>query len=112
MEKEYTIFDRLFTQGPLTLNQFRKFLSILEHFEVGESDSFASVLTQLSADRVNEVMGIVLEGDHDKIDWNEAPFDLIDEVVTDFLSLNPRLKLRLSELLSTLISTVMTKPTT
>lgn len=101
--KKYKIAGKEFTQKPITVGQMKQFSALLQDFNVDENSSFKDLIAGLMENKVPEVMAIILQGPGVKsINWDKVPYDQLDEVIEDFLSLNPRLTRRLKDLLNAL----------
>ena len=102
--KTYTISGNRFEQRPITIRQFRAVMEIIGEFEAAEIKNYEDLLANLTGAALTDFMSRVIFPNQkaETIDWEDVPFDTIDEVMADFFDLNPRLKKRLSEFFGSL----------
>ncbi len=98
--KTYTIENsegkkRLVKQRELTLGQDKKLLALVAEkdwdFSFAESDELEvrELLGWLATnDVIPELLDIILIGEKDGIDWNDITNSQLEEIVTDFFTLN------------------------
>ncbi len=104
LNKEYEIQGKRLVLKPITVGQVKQLLVLFENLEVDENTSFKDVLDALLGDKLSQAMGIIFPNQGvETIRWDEVPFELLDEVVTDFLHLNPRLTNRLKRFFGSLV---------
>lgn len=101
-EKEYMINGIKLTQKPLVVGQVRNLMKLLGDLEVTEDSNFSDMVEVLINDKLRELMCIIFGKDAEQINWLMVPYDVVDEVLTDFFALNPRLTGRLKSLLANL----------
>jgi len=107
--KKYKINGKEFVQKPLTIAQVREFLKIIGDLDVNENTTYRDLINVLLESKLSDIMGIIFHKQKEqaeKINWEEVPYDIIDEVISDFFDLNPRLISRLRSLLESFISKV------
>jgi hypothetical protein len=111
--KEYLIQGKKLKQQPLTLDQVIGFTDLIESYEVQkENTALSEILRWVVKHKMPEFAKVIFPGQGaDEIDWLNVPYEQVDEVVEDFLSLNPRLKKRLSGLLGSSVLKQMIQTT-
>ncbi len=108
--KKYLIQGKQLEQRPLVIGQVRQLLKLLEDLELTENSRFAEMVDVLIGEKLPELMRIIFGEAAAEVDWETVPYDTLDEVVTDFFELNPRLISRLKSLLTNL-TPLAAKPT-
>lgn len=100
--KGYKFKGQSLTLAPITLRQLKDFAKIFTEIDPGDSgevDVKTLFAALLEGDLINSFFHkVVFPAAPPAFDFQELPFDLADEILTDFFSLNHRLKKRLLEL--------------
>ena len=102
-EKTYKIQAQVLKQGPLTLRQMRGFAALVSGLDADDI-SVGKLAEKLASEKIVEFMTVLFPEHAEKIDWEQVTYEQIDEVIEDFLSLNPRLIKRLRSLFASLAS--------
>ena len=108
-DKVYQIAGRQFRLEKLKIGQLKLFDELVKGLALDPAlpvaEAMAALLDHFLEEKLSLVMQIIFPGQGaEKLEWLAVDYDTIDEVVEDFLSLNPRLKRRLKSLFSTLAS--------
>lgn len=112
--KKYKINGKEFTLKKLTWGQFTRFFSLIEKVDVNLESSPLTILGNAIRDNASGIFSeIIFPGQGaEKIDWNDVDYDIVDEVLEDFLHSNPRLRRRLSQLIGSFASMMAAAATT
>jgi hypothetical protein len=95
----YKIDGKTFELKPLVVKQLKMLTELFEDLKIDPKDSNVEIINKIITEQLTRVMGIIFYGQPcDKVDWQEVPYEIIDEVVESFFVLNPRLKMRLTQL--------------
>lgn len=102
--KQYLICGVAFTQRPITIRQFRAVMEIIGEFESADIKTYEDLLANLTGGALTDFMSRVIFPNQqaETVDWEDVTYEVIDEVVSDFFGLNPRLKKRLNEFFGSL----------
>ncbi|MDZ7821573.1 MAG: hypothetical protein U5N26_07035 [Candidatus Marinimicrobia bacterium] len=106
-EKKYTIQGKKFTMGEMTLGQDKKLLQLFKGRELNfeELDSFRKIIDYLFEEEiVDDLLGVILRGDIESIDIEEITNSQLEEIISDFLSLNGEWISKLSSLLTSFLN--------
>ena len=100
---KYKIQDFELVMSPLKIRQIRELLKVVSSLDIGEKKSLEEVKAEelidlLLSDKVKEVAQILFGDDSQKVNWDEVEYETVEEIVKDFLSLNPGLVERLKSL--------------
>ena len=102
--KEYTIQGKTLVLKPLTVGQVKQLLSLMEDLDVDENTSFGALLDKVLGEKLEQAMSIIFPNQQaEQIRWYDVEYETLDEVVTDFLHLNPRLIERLKRFFGSLV---------
>ncbi len=104
MSKEYKIQGNVLKQTQLTIRQMKGFAALVAGIDIEADITVAGVIEKITSEKIAEFMTVLFPEDADKIDWDAVTYEQIDEIIEDFLSLNPRLKKRLLSLFASLAS--------
>jgi hypothetical protein len=98
------------TMGELLVGQFKELTALIEDIDLGVDDKskLSGLIDTLIVTKLEAFMAIVFYGqDMTKINWNKVSFERLDEILESFLALNPRLRKRLTWLLTILGSSAL-----
>ena len=95
----YKINGQSLELKPLVVKQLKMLTELFEDLKIDPKDSNVEIINKIITEQLTRVMGIIFYNQPcDKVDWQEVPYEIIDEVVESFFVLNPRLKMRLTQL--------------
>lgn len=95
----YEINGQKFVLKPLVVKQLKMLTELFEDLKIDPAESNVQIINKLITEHLTKIMGIIFYGQPwEKVDWQEVPYETIDEVVESFFVLNPRLKMRLTQL--------------
>lgn len=97
---KYNIQNKEFELKPITLGQIKKLAGLLKDVEIGEETSPMQIVEQVAGSDSNAFFDTIFG--ETGVKWDDVPYDTIEEIMLDFLSVNPRLKNRLTGLLGSL----------
>lgn len=90
-DKKYVIQGKRFTMGEMTLGQDKKLLQLFKgrEFNFEELDSFQKIIEYLFEENILEdLLRVILKGDINAIDLEAITNSELEEIISDFLSLN------------------------
>ncbi len=90
-DKKHVIQGKHFTIGEMTLGQDKKLLQLFKGRELNfeKLDSFQKIVDYLFEENiVEDLLRVILKGDTDAIDMEAITNSELEEIISDFLSLN------------------------
>ncbi len=104
-KKTWTIEGKKLELEQITIAGTKKLLALFSDLDIDETSNFISLLDKLVDEKMSGFMEIIFGPGAAEISWEEVPFDTVDEMVSLFFDINPRLKARLQQLFGNLVST-------
>ena len=104
-KKVWTINGEKLELKQITIAGTKKLLALFSDLDIDETSNFLGLLDKLVDEKLAGFMEIIFGPDAAAISWEEVPFDTVDEMVSLFFDINPRLKARLQQLFGSLVST-------
>jgi hypothetical protein len=101
---KYEIQGKKIEQRPLKIRQIRDFIKLVASLDLGEDKKTLQdvkaneIIDLMLSDKVKEAASILFGEKAKAINWDEVEYETIEEIVNDFLSLNPNLAKRLRSL--------------
>ena len=100
--KTYPIAGRELKLYKVKMAQIALFSDFVKRLNLSTSTTMVDVVNNLLENEIGSFMDMIFPNQGaNGIDWLEVDYDTVDEVLTDFFTVNPRLKERLKSLLST-----------
>lgn len=100
--KTYPIAGREFKLYKVKMAQLALFSDFVKQLNLSTNTSMVDIVNNLLENEIGSFMDMIFPNQGAKnVDWLEVDYDTVDEVLTDFFTVNPRLKERLKGLLST-----------
>ncbi len=101
-EKTYTIKGKKLVLRPLVIGQVRMLTQLFEELDIDENTTFPELIDRLLVEKLSQAMEVIFPGQTGDINWDLVEYELLDEIISDFLSQNPRLIRRLKGLFGSL----------
>jgi len=76
---------------------------LFEDLDIDENTTFQELIDKFLGQKLPEAMEAIFPGQTKGINWELVEYELLDEIVSDFLSQNPRLIGRLKGLFGNLV---------
>lgn len=102
--KEYVIQGKTLTLEKVTLGQVKGMLKLFQDLDIQPETKMTDVVDVLIQKKIDAFADVIFGGQAKGIKWDQVPYDDFDQIVEDFLALNPRLKNRLMGLFGSLAS--------
>ncbi len=98
---KYNIQGKELELKPVTISQIRVVTAAFMELEIDEATKLPELLDKLLNEKLDEVAEAIFP--KSGVKWGDVTYELVDEIVEDFLSLNPRLTNRLRSLSGSLV---------